>query len=271
MAEGVKLFDEAFGLEEVAHEALEIADLALQVGALGAELGVALAQLLLLAQQHLDLRLLLLAVARGRVLVLLLLARAAVVAARVRLGAAGAGRQRPLLVGGRARGRGRRGARGRAVAGGLRRGELRRAVADQLLDGLQLAVVLCGHGQRQLRGPLLGGHGCGRRRALRLLRVAQQQLGGGAGWALRRREVCQLYGSIHGLELTQQLLGGLRPGRRQRRVHRRGLHDLRRVGDVLEYWQVYLLLQPVREDVFCNKFKFCLARFIINDKIKIIL
>lgn len=216
---------------------------------------MALAQGLLLVQKDLDLGLLLLAVPSSGVLVLLLLAGAAVVG-RARVGLR-ARRHAPLLVGGgRARGGGRRGA-GR-VAGAVRerhrRGQLRGAVAHELLDGLQLGVVV---GQRRGRGegPVVGEGG--RRGALRLVRVAEQQLGGGAGRALRRREVRELHGAVHGLELAQQLLGGRRLRRvRERRRHgqrRQRLHALRHLVDVLEDGQFHLLLQPVGENVFCKE------------------
>lgn len=142
--DGMNLLYETLGLKQVAHEALQVADLALQVRALVAEFRVALAKRLLLGEQHLNLGLLLLAVARRCVLVLLLLARAAVVdGARVRLGARGGG---PLLVGGRARGRRRRGAGRGAIPRRLWGREFGGAVADELLDGLQVAVVERGDG-----------------------------------------------------------------------------------------------------------------------------
>lgn len=88
VASETMLFYETFGFEEVAHEAFDVADLALNIGALFAELSVTLALRLLLADQDLDLGLFLLAVARSRIFVLLLLAGSAVVRrTRVRFGA----------------------------------------------------------------------------------------------------------------------------------------------------------------------------------------
>lgn len=252
----MNLLYKAFSLEEVSHETLEVADLTLQVGALVTELGVALAKRLLLSEQHLDLGLFLLAVACSRVLVLLLLAGAAVVhGARVRLGAR---RGRPLLVGGGARGGGWRGPRGHAgaVTRRLRGRELSGAVPHQLLYGLKVAVVERGrnNGDR-------GRGGCDRpefRRgdSLRLLRVAEQELGRWAGRALRRRQMRQLDSPVHGLELAQKLLGRLRRDVRCGDVNSHWrLHAFGRMRNVLEDGKLHLLFQPVGENVFCNQNK----------------
>lgn len=150
-----------------------------------------------------------------------------------------------------------------AAPRGERGGQLRCALADELVDRVvRPRVLVVRRGQLPRLGERAG--------ALGLLRVADEQLRGGPGRALRRREVRELHHAVHSLELAQQLLGvpggRLRVERRYRHGDGRGrLHALHRMRDVVEDGQIHLLLQPVGEDIFCNK-KYARLKTVLSKK-----